>query len=209
MPTMSTENFHFELHRKLFHGCSIIFPLMYLFIPRMYISIFLLMLLILTIYIDFSRHLRLDIRSFVDKFFGRLIRASEAHGTFKLSGASFMMAGFFITAVLFPKTLTITSWLILIISDPLATLVGIKIGKQTQTGKSIEGSVAFLGSAILIGIVCYIFIGYHTSFFIIIISCICTTLVEYYSKLINIDDNLLIPLTYALSTSILTFVSNL
>ncbi|WPY01217.1 SEC59 family protein [Candidatus Trichorickettsia mobilis] len=203
---MITPNFHFESQRKIFHSYSIIFPFIYLFMPKIYMVIFLFILLVPTIYIDFNRHHNLDIRNFVDRFFGKFIRASEAHGTFKLSGASFMIAGFFITALLFAKPLAITSWLILIISDSLAALVGTKIGTINETGKSKEGSIAFLSSAILISIVCYVFIGYDTNFFIIIISCICTTLSEYYAKKININDNLLIPLVYSLSTSILLFI---
>ncbi|WP_316353033.1 SEC59/DGK1/VTE5 family protein [Candidatus Trichorickettsia mobilis] len=203
---MTTANFHFESQRKIFHSYSIIFPLIYLFMPKIYMVIFLFIFLVPTIYIDFNRHHRLDIRNFVDRFFGKFIRASEAHGTFKLSGASFMIAGFFITALLFVKPLAITSWLILIISDSLAALVGIKIGTVNETGKSKEGSIAFLSSAILISIVCYVFIGYDTNFFIIIISCICATLSEYYAKKININDNLLIPLVYSLSTSILLLI---
>jgi len=134
------------------------------------------------------------------------MRVQEKSGSFKLSGASFMTIGFFLSALFFPKNLSITSWLILIISDSLAAIVGIRIGTKVYNGKTIEGATAFLLSAILIGISCNIFIGYKTSFLVIVISSIITTAIEFYSQKLYLNDNLLIPFSYGFSTIIFNFI---
>ncbi len=62
---------------------------------------------------------------------------------------------------------------------------------------------------IFISILVYVFIGYHTSFTVIIISSIVATISEFYSKELSINDNLLIPLSYCFSTIIFTFILSL
>lgn len=137
------------------------------------------------------------------------MRPAEQSGSFRLSGSSFMALGFLITAIFFSKGLAITSWLILIISDCLAALVGTKIGTKLENGKSLEGSIAFLISSIFISMLVYFFVGYHTSFIVIIMSSLATTISEFYSKELAINDNLSIPITYCFSTIIFNFILGL
>ncbi|HJD58816.1 MAG TPA: SEC59/DGK1/VTE5 family protein [Rickettsia endosymbiont of Ceroptres masudai] len=203
---MEIKDFDFEKKRKIFHLSAIIFPLLYLFIPRTAITLLLFIITAITLYLDVSRHNNAKISEFVTRFFSKVIRPLEKNSSFALSGISFMMLGFVLTALLFPKNLVICSWLILIISDCLAALVGVKIGNSLGNGKSIAGSVTFLASAILISILVYFYLGYNTSFIIIIISCIGATAAEFYSNDLRINDNLSIPLSYCLSTAILSYI---
>lgn len=203
---MNIEDFDFEKKRKAFHLSAIILPLIYIFISRTSITILLFIITAATLYLDISRHSSIKISEFVTKFFIKIMRADESNGSFALSGSSFMMLGFFLTALLFPKNLTICSWLILIVSDCLAALVGTKIGKSLNNGKSVAGSTAFLLSAIFISILVYFYLGFNTSFIIIIISSIATTAIEFYSKDLKVNDNLSIPLTYCFSTAILSYI---
>jgi dolichol kinase len=137
------------------------------------------------------------------------MRESEESGTFRLSGTTYMMGGFFLSALFFSKELAITSWLILIISDPLAALVGIKIGTRKINDKTLEGCAAFLISSLFISILSYYFLKFNTSFFVIVVSCVITTLLEFYSKKINVNDNFLIPLGYGFTTIIFNFLLSL
>jgi dolichol kinase len=203
---MAIKDFDFEKKRKIFHLSAIIFPLLYLFISRTTITLLLFIITAITLYLDISRHNNAKISEFVTRFFSKVIRFEENNGSFALSGISFTMLGFFLTAFLFPKNLVICSWLILIISDCLAALVGVKIGNSLSNGKSIAGSIAFLTSAIFISILVYFYLGYNTSFIIIIISCIGAAAAEFYSKDLRINDNLSIPLSYCLSTAILSYI---
>lgn len=203
---MNIEDFDFEKKRKAFHLSAIILPLIYIFISRTSITLLLFIVTAATLYLDISRHSSIKISEFVTKFFTKIMRADESNGSFALSGSSFMMFGFFLTALLFSKNLVICSWLILIISDCLAALVGTKIGNSLNNGKSFAGSVAFLLSAIFISILAYFYLGFNTSFIIIIISSVATTAIEFYSKDLKINDNLSIPLTYCFFTAILSYI---
>lgn len=203
---MNIEDFDFEKKRKAFHLSAIILPLIYIFISRTSITLMLFIVTAATLYLDISRHSSIKISEFVTKFFTKIMRADESNGSFALSGSSFMMLGFFLTALLFPKNLAICSWLILIVSDCLAALVGTKIGNSLNNGKSFAGSTAFLLSAIFISILVYFSLGFNTSFIIIIISSIATTAIEFYSKDLKVNDNLSIPLTYCFSTAILSYI---
>jgi len=206
---MRTGAFNFEIQRKTFHLYSLIVPIFYLFVSKLIIIVSLFLLMIFVLYIDISRHYNLYVQKITDIFFAKIMRVEERSGLFRLSGSSYMVVGFFLTALLFSKGLAISSWCILIISDCLAALVGIKIGTKLNNGKSLEGSIAFLSSAILVSMIVYFFIGYSTSFTVIIISSIITTISEFYAKSLAIDDNLLIPLVYCLSTTILVFILNI
>lgn len=203
---MQNNEINFEIRRKIFHLSSLIFPFTYLFISKTSMSIALSFIALLTVLLDKYRHHNQKIKVLIEFFFSSLFRKLEKTGNFKLSGISFMMSGFLITCLFFPKGLVITSWLILIISDCLAAIIGIKFGTPTKYGKSIAGFIAFMMSAVLISIVSYFFIGIKTSFIIIMISCFITALIEFYAKKIKINDNLTIPVTYCLSTIILVYI---
>jgi dolichol kinase len=200
---MPTKTLNFEIQRKLFHLCSLGFPVIYIFTSKITMGIMLTVIAGVTLYLDISRHYNPKIKGFVDNFLGKLQRIEEKSGEFSLSGASYMAFGLLITCLFFSQGLAITAWLVLIVSDCFAAIVGMKFGSPLFNGKSYMGSVAFFLSAMLISIMSYFVIGFSTSFLIIIISCLLSTAVEFFSEQISINDNLSIPLTYALSTFIL------
>lgn len=203
---MSSATLNFEIQRKIFHLSSLIFPVVYIFTSKIAMSIALTIIAGLVLYLDISRHYNTKIKGLVDKFLGKFQRMEEKSGEFTLSGASYMAFGFLITCLFFSKGLAITSWLVLIISDCFAAIVGIKFGSPLFNGKSYMGAGAFFFSAMLISIMSYFVVGFSTNFFIIIISCALCTAVEFFSNQIKINDNLSIPLTYALSTFILSLI---
>jgi dolichol kinase len=170
---------------------------------------FLLLLTSATLYLDISRYYNPKIKDLIQRIFSNILREEEKGEKIALSGSSFMAMGFLISCLFFPKWLTITSWLILIVSDCLAALVGIKFGKPLSNGKSIAGFVAFFASSLLISIISYLLIDYQITFLSMIISCLLTSLIEFYSKAIRINDNLSIPLTYAFSTVVLVYFLNI
>ena len=194
---------NFEIKRKLFHLCSIVFPIIYIFTTKITMGMALAIIAGLTLYLDISRHYNSKIKGVVDKFLGNLLRRQEQSGNFRLSGASYMALGLFLSCLLFPRNLTITSWLVLIVADSVASIMGMRFGTPLFNEKSYIGAVSFFVSAIFVSILSYFAIGYSTSFIIIIISSFLTTLVEFFAKQININDNLSIPITYALSTVVL------
>jgi len=203
---MQNEAFNFEVQRKTFHLYALIFPLAYSFTSKMSASIFLLIITGITLYADISRHHNSKIKGVVDKFFYKYLRNKEKSNSLALSGASYMALGLLTSCLFFSKGLAITSWFILIISDCIAALIGMKYGTPLQNGKSLYGSGAFFISGIFISVVAYFFTSYHTSFVTIIFSSAAATLAEFYADQIKINDNLSIPLSYCITTVILGLI---
>lgn len=203
---MDSKILNFEIKRKLFHLCSIIIPIFYIATSKFAMCMMLAIITGATLFLDISRHHNIKIQEWVEKFLGKFLRTKEASGNRVLSGSSYMATGFLISCIFFPKSLAITSWLILIISDSVAAIIGMKFGSPLFNGKSYEGAVAFFVSTFLISIMCYVAIDLRTSFFIIIMSSFLTSLVEFFSEQIKINDNLSIPLTYGFSTVSLLFI---
>ncbi|MDP4708902.1 MAG: SEC59/DGK1/VTE5 family protein [Rickettsiaceae bacterium] len=203
---MDNAALNFEIKRKMFHLCSLIFPVIYIFTPKIIMCAILAVIAGMTLYLDISRHYNKKIKGIIEKFLGKFLRIEENSGHFSLTGASYMALGFLITGVFFSQGLAIVSWLVLIVSDCFAAVIGMKFGYPLFNGKSYAGVITFFVSAVFISIMTYFTVGYSTNFFIILISSFLTTLVEFFSKQIKINDNLSIPLTYSLSTVILGFI---
>ncbi len=202
---MNLTSYDLELKRKYFHCASIIFPLTYLFTDKLTMVIILMISTGVAVSVDISRHYNKQIQGIVDRFFTSIMRREEASGSFRLSGVSYMFLGLFVSCVLFSKGVAISSFLVLVISDTVAALVGKQIGKPLENGKSLEGSIAFFVSAIIISMLAYTFEHYNARFMTVILACIATTAVEFYSDRIKINDNLAIPVVYGLCMSLLGF----
>lgn len=199
---MDNDLLNFEIKRKLFHLSSVVIPVVYMLTSKFTMCSILVFISVVTIYLDKSRHHNRQIRLVVDKLFGQILRRKEKNDSGALSGSSYMALGMLISCVFFSKGLAIASWIVLIVSDCFAALVGMKFGTPLMNGKSYAGGVAFFTSAIFVSIVSYFIIGYSTSFFVIIISSLLTAFAEFFSDQLGIDDNLSIPLTYCFATVI-------
>lgn len=197
------QSLNFEVKRKIFHLYSIIIPLCYFFIQKPFMILSLSFITVIIIYIDISRKYNDRIKDLINKIFDKILRKEEKNNELQLTGTSFMFLGFLITTFIFPKELVITSWLVLIIADCAAALVGMNFKgvllELHYNTKSIEGSIAFFSSSIFISVISYFILEYNTTIFVIILSSLLTTIVEFYSKEIKINDNLLIPVTYCIS----------
>lgn len=200
---LNLENYNIEVKRKLFHCMSIVFPIFYLITNKLTMVMVLTIITGLAISLDISRHYNKTIQDLVARFFTTIMREDEISGNFRLSGVSYMFLGFFISCILFSKGVAISAFLVLIVSDTTAALVGKKIGKPMENGKSIEGSVAFGVTAMLIGMLSYTFQSYVASFTGIIVASVITTLVEYHSEKLKVNDNLSIPVTFGLVITVL------
>lgn len=196
-------DFSFEVKRKIFHLAAIIFPILYIFLSKILMVWLLFIITVFTIYLDTFRYYKPKIKELTSKIFIKIMRPEEKGDYFRLSGASFMALGFFITACIFSKEITIVAWTVLIIADSAASLIGSRFGTALANGKSLAGSVAFFVFTIIVGIIYYYSLDYNTNLVIIIVGSIITTVAEFYSKRLRIDDNLLIPLVYAGSTRLL------
>lgn len=123
------------------------------------------------------------------------LRASS----FKPTGSTWMLVGFFITSIFFPKEKVIVAWLILVFADTAAALVGKKIGiAHPKYGKSVEGSVIFFTCSCAICVYCDLFLDIKIDLLRSLIACMVTSCAEFVSKRAKIDDNLLIPIVFCI-----------
>jgi dolichol kinase len=185
-----------ELIRKTIHLISLSIPLGYTFLSKKVSLIVLVPITMLFVIFDVLSKRHYKVRQFVLFIFGKMMRPHEMHGDYKLNGASWVLISSILCILVFPKVLTITGFSILIISDICAALVGKKIGRIAIFGKTLEGTLAFIVSAIMV----VFFIGWQISapatfFGIGIIASIVGGISELISKRINIDDNLSIPVS--------------
>lgn len=205
---MQQTQFEFEKKRKAFHMLSLFLPILYMFNNKPFMLILLFFITLITLAVDISRYYNHKIKVLVSKIFSNLMRKEE-NNSFVLTGASFMMLGFFISALCFPKNLVIISWIVFIISDALAAIIGVKIGQTKINDKSLEGSIAFFISSLFISMISYFFFEFNVSFYTILITSLIITLLELYSKEIQIDDNLSIPFVYCLANVTINFLARL
>lgn len=178
-----------ELIRKTIHLFTVVIPIIYLYyFNREQMSVICISLFILFLLGDILRIYITQLRQFYEKILGKLLRPDERGK--KLNGATLLLLGFLLVTILFEKEIAIISMLILAVSDSLAALVGLSIGKIKWYGKTLEGSLTFF-------IVSFLIMSYFTdkteiNFF----GAALLTIVELASGKLN--DNLTIPIVSGL-----------
>ena len=199
---MYKRKFSFEIKRKILHLSSIVFPILYYRVNRITIIVIILFFFLTSVTIDVSRYIVNKIivnkiQVLTKRVFDNIMRVEEKEN-FRLTGATYMMMGMFFTALLFDKPIAITSWLILIIADSAAALLGKKFGKKTVFKKSLLGSIVFFFSSLIIVYISSYVFNFSISLLYIIICCLITTIFEFFSDYLRINDNLSIPLVFSL-----------
>lgn len=146
---------------------------------------------------DVLIHWSKPVRRFALQLVGPLLRPHELRSDrLLLNGASYVLISACIVIALFPKLIAITSFAILIISDISAALVGRRYGTHPFLDKSLEGTIAFFVSAlIVIGVIgaCY----HVPAVYFVIGTCAAAVgaLAENLSIRLKMDDNVSIPLS--------------
>lgn len=139
--------------------------------------------------------------------FAPVLRTFELSDSPKLTGAMYMLIGAVLVTALAPADVAMTALAVLMISDSCAALIGKRWGRHPIAGKSMEGSAAFLLSAICITSLVGLLAEHAYSSFLLsgIAASIVATLVELYTARIRMDDNLSIPISFAGVQSLLLF----
>jgi len=137
-----------EIRRKIMHTWPIIIPIVYRYISKD--TALTIMLPICTFYVfcDIFRHFHEGFRRFFDRVItSNFLREHEKHG---FIGSTYFIFGALLAIILFPKPVTIASLYILIISDAAAAIVGTMWGRTRIFAKSLEGSIAFFVSGMIV-----------------------------------------------------------
>jgi dolichol kinase len=137
-----------EIRRKIVHLATLIIPIGYGLTTRETVLLFVIPLFLGLLGIDLLRHFHPGTASlFKRHFFGKVLREEEKP---TLMGSTYFLFSTILTVLLFPKSIAITSLLILILSDTAAALVGKGIGRVRIFGKTLEGSAAFFVTSLLV-----------------------------------------------------------
>jgi dolichol kinase len=194
---MSTISYKQELLRKTIHLSSLWIPIAYHITDKEFMLWLTGVVMAIILFADISRHyIPLTGRLF-NRLFGNMLRDHEKQGI-TLSGASYTLIAGFIAIILFEKPVAIAAIGILVISDALAAVVGRKFGSiKLNYGKSLQGSLAFLFSALAINyIVGELYGTPHNYYVAVIAASISATFTELFSKRFKLDDNITIPLSF-------------
>jgi dolichol kinase len=174
-----------EIKRKIVHLATLIIPVGYALTSEESVILFLVPFFLALLSVDLLRHFHSGMASLFEKYFFRRVLREEEKATFM--GSTYFIFSTILTILLFPKSIAIASILILILSDTAAALVGKWIGKIKIFGKTLEGSMAFLLTSLLI-----IWAYPNLNRFSGSLAALGATLIEVLP--IKVSDNLTIPL---------------
>jgi len=184
-----------ELIRKLIHLCSLSFPLIYYFISRHDAILILTGFTIFSLSIELWRYFSPKAGKVFNNLFGFLLREHEMDAKKKnLSGATYVFLAALLSVIVFPKVIFLTAFTILIISDTSAALIGRRYGKHKFLAKSLEGTLAFFVSAVIVIFITPKILYVPAEYYFGILSAALGAIAENISYGWA-DDNLTIPLT--------------
>jgi dolichol kinase len=174
-----------EIKRKIVHLATLVVPVGYILTSEEVVLTFLVPFFLCFLTVDLLRHFHSGLASLFRKyFFGRVLREEEKP---TLMGSTYFLFSTILTILLFPKSIAIASLLILIVADTAAALVGRGIGRISIFGKTLEGSLAFFFSSLLI-----VWIYPNLNRFSGSLAALGATVIEILP--IKVNDNLTIPL---------------
>lgn len=188
----------YEIARKTIHLASLSIPLIYSLISRDLALLILVPLFIGFFLVDVLKNFFGPVARWYHRTFDAMLRSHELKSeSIHLNGATYMVMSALLLVLFFPKLIAITAFTIVAVSDTIAAVIGKKFGKHQFGEKSIEGSVAFFISAVLL-----VALFPRLNLFIGIIMAVAATLTEAFTDRIGnfkIDDNLSIPLVSAVA----------
>ena len=194
----ATIDYRYEMVRKGIHLFSLSIPVVYFFISKQLTLSLLLPITAAFVLVDTARYYIPSVSEWFYRWFGWLLRRHETDTNHKrLNGASNVLIAATICVLLLPKVIVITAFTILIISDTTSALIGRRFGKHRFLAKSLEGSLAFFISALIVVFIAPKISRLPAEYIIGIIAAAIGTVVE--ALPIKIDDNLTIPIAVGFS----------
>ena len=190
----ATIEYKHELVRKAIHMCSLSIPIIYYFLTKQQ-ALYLLAPIALTfLAVDIARFYSDPVSRWFYSWFGWLLRKHEQDGSVKrLSGATNVLLSACFCVLVFPKIITINALAVLIVSDTTSALIGRRFGKKRFFKKSLEGSLGFFISAVVVILLAPKIEGLPAEYLIGAFASALGAFVEAASS--RIDDNISIPIS--------------
>lgn len=190
----ATIEYRHELVRKAIHLCSLSIPIVYFFLTREEALRILLPMAVAFFVVDVTRFYSRTVSRWFYNWFGWLLRRHEQDDAVKrLSGATNVLLSACFCVLVFPKVITINAFAILIVSDTTSALIGRRFGKRRFFRKSLEGSIAFFASALIVVLIAPKIERLPLEYLAAVIASAVGAFVEASSA--TIDDNITIPIS--------------
>ena len=177
-------SFKTELYRKFVHTLSSIIPLFYLFSTKDLTLKILIPLTITLMLLDISRF---NI-AFINKIYMTALKdVMRVHEKKRFAGCTYLAISSILVIILYDKGIAVACLLFLTVSDSAAALFGKSFGKINIYNKTLEGSLAFLFSSLII-------VYFIKS--LDLLTGLCGAVIATYVELVftRIDDNFSIPI---------------
>ena len=188
------KNLKKELYRKSIHLSSLWIPLFIYFVHPGVSIVFFSLLFVGNVLIEYGNYKKYPWarRTFGSLFFRMLRNKETTHGKFQVSGSLYVLLAAIACTLLFPQPVAVISLSVMLISDTSAALFGKAYGtRKLYKNKSLEGTVAFFLSALIVNMLCEpIYHFTHAG----VIACAAASFAEMFEDKLEVDDNLSIPL---------------
>ena len=195
-----------ELYRKIFHLFLFLIPFFFIKFGKIQFLTIFIPLAITVILIDYYRCKHDNLNQITAKIFKVLMREKEINQK-KMSGMSWVFGGASLNFLIFDKVIAVTGFCILIFADAMAAIIGKSIKSAPFYEKSRAGSLAFFITAIVVILISGLYFDCRLPFyFFAIFIAMFITFTEAYPSFFIVDDNLLIPITFGISMTLLDFM---
>lgn len=179
-------------------GVGIIFPLIYFFSPnRIIVEMFLIYLIGMMTVIEIMRHLSPNLWQVMVEHSHGILREKEG---FVTGTMAFLISNAVVIAF-FNKWVAIVSLLFMLFGDTAASVIGIKYGKIKIGDKSLEGSLAFLITTLIITLIIYRWVPFDL--IILVVGAVVATIIE--ALPVKLNDNLTVAIGTAIAMQIFVF----
>ena len=191
-----------ELKRKMIHLSSVIIPIVYFFSERNFMLILLTAGFIAMVITDILRNKNDFVKNLYNKYLKNILRGHESDGSrIYFTGGTYIVLAFLMCVVLFEKNIAILSMMIIIFCDTAAAITGKLFGRHHIGKKTFEGSLAFF----IVGMILFIIIMKPVSFIVFAIGIAAVFLTTLFELIpMKIDDNIVIPMFFGITYSLLT-----
>jgi len=198
-----------EVLRKGIHFMSLSIPVMYAVLPQPTVLWILVPITLAFVLMDIAGHRSGVIRTFLLRYFGFMMRTHELEvNRIALNGASYVLIAACLCILVFPNLIAVTAFAILIVSDICAALIGRRYGRHRFLDKSLEGTLAFAVSAVIVVVVIMRLFGESEGFMIAgVLGSIIGAIVENLSPRLRVDDNVSIPFSIGFSMWSVAFLT--
>ena len=195
-----------EFYRKIFHLFLFLIPFFFIKFGKIQFLTIFIPLAITVILIDYYRCKHDNLNQITAKIFKVIMREKEINQK-KMSGMSWVFGGAALNFLIFDKVIAVTGFCILIFADAMAAIIGKSIKSAPFYEKSRAGSLAFFIAAIVVILISGLYFDCRLPFYLFaIFIAMFITFTEAYPSFFIVDDNLLIPMTFGISMTLLDFM---